>query len=154
MAPEFTASEPYRGERPRVLALYCSDGRFTRAVEELAASRGHGAVDTLTLPGGPALFSYAASYSDRDAVRRAAQFQVRAHGVRFVILVAHQGCGYHAERHARESVEERERRQVADLRDSARAIRRLAPGLAIEAYFARVNEERVTFEAVETGSRS
>jgi len=146
----FAAREPYRSEHPRVLALYCSDGRFTTAVEELAAARGHGSVDTMTLPGGPALFSYAASSSERDAVRRSTEFLIRAHRTRMVILVAHQGCGYYAARHARASAEEREGLQLADLRGAAGAIHRLATGLRVETYYARAAEGRITFELIDS----
>ena len=37
----YTSRTPYRIEHPNVLAIYCSDGRFTRAVEDLAAALGH-----------------------------------------------------------------------------------------------------------------
>jgi len=53
----FVASERFRPSHPSALAVYCSDGRFTRAVEQLLESKGCARVDTLTMPGGPALFS-------------------------------------------------------------------------------------------------
>jgi hypothetical protein len=50
-------SEPYDRTHPAALAIYCSDGRFTRAVERLLKSLGHSRLDTMTLPGGPALLN-------------------------------------------------------------------------------------------------
>ena len=45
----------YDAAYPDALAVYCSDGRFTRAVDELLAKLGHPRLDTLTIPGGPGL---------------------------------------------------------------------------------------------------
>lgn len=153
MGTEFASREPFRKEHPRVLAIYCSDGRFTTAVEEMAASRGHGAVDTLTLPGGPGLFSYSARYSERDATRGATDFLIRNHGIGEVILVAHEGCGHYASRYERRSAEERERIQIADLRNAVVEIGRMAPRVAVEAFFARTRDGHVTFEALEPEAR-
>ena len=44
MSKPYVALTPYHPSHPHVLAIYCSDGRFTDAVEELASHLGHGAL--------------------------------------------------------------------------------------------------------------
>lgn len=56
--PGFVASAPFSEEHPKALAVYCSDGRFTEAVEDLLASVGNRRIDTLTIPGGAALLHF------------------------------------------------------------------------------------------------
>ena len=60
-------SVPFDASHPKALAIYCSDGRFTSAVEVLLEAVGHDRLDTMTLPGGPALLcTSAANLSEVD----------------------------------------------------------------------------------------
>src|SRR5687767_10034945 len=112
----FRATTEFEAQHPTALAIYCSDGRFTRSVEELLESLGHDRLDTMTMPGGPALLHVHASlYSDADATTRAAGFLIRGHHIRHAILLAHEGCGYYRARYPTESGGELLRRQLADL---------------------------------------
>lgn len=147
MEEVFRSTIAYDPARPGALAISCSDGRFAKAVNELLLCEGHGNIDTLTLPGGVALLSYtSATHSERDAVRRALQFMFLHHDIRRVFLIGHHGCAYYREHLRGMSVESIERRQLEDLRDSARAVARLRPGLRLDLYFARIQGDSVVFE--------
>jgi hypothetical protein len=145
----FVARASFVAEHPHAIALSCSDGRFTRAVEELLESRGHARLDTVTLPGGPALLDvWSASFSDNEALAKGTSFLVKGHAIRHAYLIAHEGCGYYRARspdlvksHARD-------RQVADLRAAARWFRDHHPGVTVELYYARPQDGRVAFDAV------
>jgi hypothetical protein len=150
----FKARGEFHAEHPTALAMWCSDGRFTSAVEELLSDLGHPRLDTMTLPGGPALLDMtSSSLGSVDLTRDAASFLVRAHHIREVVLIAHQGCGYYGSRYKYESPEGMQRRQFADLRGAARWIMGTHPGVVARAYFAAVAAEngapRVKFLPVE-----
>ena len=72
----FLSITPYEPRHPKALAVYCSDGRFTQAVEELCHHLGHERLDTLTMPGGPALLNpWTASILEADQVTSRAREQ-------------------------------------------------------------------------------
>ena len=147
MAPRSYHSKTiYDPAHPQSLAVYCSDGRFTRAVEELLAHLGHAALDTLTLPGGPALLSSATSYAEREALSRAASFLIVGHEIEHVVLIAHAGCGYYRDRYPGESAEAIEARQLADLASARRALELAHPSLHVRTQYLRVVDERVQFD--------
>lgn len=138
---------------PPVLAIYCSDGRFTRPVEELAAQLGYPRMDTVTLPGGPAVLSAAGrigGFAEADQFRKAARFLIRAHATRDVLLIAHQGCGYYAERYPNRTPEEIVGKQQAELRDAARWLASGdTPDVNLHLFFAKIAADHVEFEALE-----
>jgi hypothetical protein len=136
-------------EHPNALAIYCSDGRFTDAVEELAHSLGHARLDVMCLPGGPALLDLgSASFSALEAMRTAASFLVRGHKTKHVVLVAHEGCGYYRERYRFETPEEIVQKQKEDLRTAAAWLSGSHPDLAITCYFAAPEGGKVAFHAI------
>ena len=83
MSPRFDA------RHPTALAIYCSDGRFTSAVEDLCEGLGHERLDTMTLPGGPALLTHwPADLSEVHVFSRAADFLIEAHAISQTVLLA------------------------------------------------------------------
>jgi hypothetical protein len=151
----FRSRAGFRSEHPRALALYCSDGRFTEAVEELLHALGHDRLDTLTLPGGPGLLNtWAAQITDLDAVRRASSFLIEGHALTDVVLLAHAGCGYYRARFANRSADELVARQLHDLRVAASDLRLRCPGVKIQGFFARPESTTVVFDAVDLASET
>jgi len=137
-------------EHPDALAIYCSDGRFTEAVEELCHSLGHPRLDVMCLPGGPALLDPgSASFSALEAMRTAASFLVRGHATKHVVLIAHQGCGYYRERYRFEAPEEIVQKQKEDLRTAAAWIAGAHPDVTIACYFAAPEGGKVSFASVD-----
>lgn len=149
MGAAFDADTPYDHEHPSALAIYCSDGRFTRAVEELLREVGHPRLDTLTMPGGPALLNQlAASYAEADAVKKAAAFLIRGHAITDVVLLAHAGCGYYRHRRPHDRPEQLRARQLDDLRVAARTLHKVEPALTVRLYYADAVGKRVRFEPI------
>ena len=149
----FVATEAFEPSHPRALAVYCSDGRFTNAVEELLHRLGHPRVDTVTLPGGPALFNvWLAGFSDSDAITRGTSFLIEAHGIEQVALFAHEGCGFYKARMAGASAEQIREHQIADLRVSAGVLLQRHPRLKMRLYHA-VAHKNVTFHEVPLSAR-
>lgn len=145
----FLSTTPFAETHPKALAIYCSDGRFTQAVEDLLHHLGHARLDTLTLPGGPGLLNFwAGSLLEADQVERAARFLIRGHSIDHVVLLAHAGCGYYRQRHPGRPADEVKASQLADIRVAARALRGARPGLAVAMYYASPAGDRVRFDLV------
>ncbi len=147
--PTMRSPPAFEAPHPDALAIYCSDGRFTDAVEDLLHSLGHARLDTLTLPGGPALFEVRHSdFSGLETIRKAATFLVRGHGIKHVVLLAHEACGYYRERNAGLDSERIPAKQVADLRAAASWFNASHATVAVRQFYARVVEGRVVFEQI------
>jgi len=145
----FVAGVPFAEEHPEALAVYCSDGRFTEAVEELLTSLGDRRIDTLTIPGGAALLHlWSAGHTEADTVRRAASFLIEAHRIVRVVLVAHAGCGYYRRRYPSLDDRAMAERQVLDLRRAAEWLAGRHRGLAVAAYLASPQGGRAVFHPV------
>ena len=128
----FEAHQPFAPAHPKALAVYCSDGRFTDAVEELFRHLGYPRLDTLTIPGGAGLLELtSASASAAETVRQSVSFLITAHHLESVVLVAHAGCGYYKARLPYDSPNTLERRQLSDLKTAARWLTGEHPKLQI-----------------------
>ncbi|WP_164016500.1 carbonic anhydrase [Pyxidicoccus trucidator] len=145
----FVSRVPYEHTHPTVLAIYCSDGRFTDAVEDLAQHLGHERIDTLTIPGGPALLNrWVADYLESDVITRAARFLIEGHHITEVLLLAHAGCGYYQTRHGALGPEFVAEQQLTDLRHAAEELQKAHPRMAVRLFFTRPHGERIHFEPV------
>jgi hypothetical protein len=143
---------PVRYERARIhaAAMYCSDGRVGEHFDDflqngLALPR----YDRVSLPGGPAcLAGHPQAHLEEQGVVDEFKFLVEVHGLKRVVLIAHQGCAFYATR-----LDLKEPRlelvQRADLVRAAAFVHRVTGIDAIEGYFARLVEGRVRFERVD-----
>ena len=151
MQKQFVTKVRFQKEHPDALAIYCSDGRFTEAVEQLLAALGHARLDTLTTPGGAALFNArSAGFADWDSLSRAATFLIRGHHIEHVVLLAHAGCGHYRARAIGKSDDEIAHEQIADLRTAAEVLRNAHPSLDVRLYFARPHDGTVAFDEIAT----
>jgi hypothetical protein len=75
------------------------------------------------------------------------RFLIRAHELRQVVLIAHQGCAYYGQR-LRIAGAALEREQRKDLEIAAWAVRRMEEALVIQAFFARRVSSQIRFEPV------
>jgi len=108
----------------------------------------------MTFPGGPALLEMtSSSLASVDNAREAASFLIKAHAIKEVVLVAHEGCGYYRSRYRYESPEAMYRRQVSDLRSAARWVSGIHAGVLVRCFFAAIatttHGPRVTFSPIE-----
>ncbi len=140
----------YDQARIHAAAIYCSDGRLGEHFDDFLEN---GLLlpryDRVTLPGGPAcLAGHPQAHLEEKGVMDELQFLVEFHGLKRVVLIAHQGCAFYAAR-----LELKEPRlelvQRADLVRAAAFAHRVTGLNAIDAYFARLVEGRVQFERVE-----
>jgi hypothetical protein len=139
----------YDPSHPSTLAIYCSDGRFTQAVEDHCEDLGHERIDTMTLPGGPALLiSGAADLSEVHVFTRAAHFLIEAHAIKHVVLVAHAGCGFYRARYGRLDDVAIRRMQVENLRAAHASLRRHFPEVTVTCTFAAPEGAAVAFTDV------
>jgi hypothetical protein len=144
-----TSKVAYDASHPDALAVYCSDGRFTNAVAELLKKLGYERLDTLTIPGGPALFDMGtSSLTEVDTVRKATHFLVVGHHIKHITLLAHEGCGYYKTQLSHEVPEAIYERQLADLRSGAAWLRAVHAGIDVKTFFARPRTGHVLFETV------
>ncbi len=146
----YTAASPFVDGPITDLAVFCSDARFGAQCEEFVAKiLGHSRFDRLVAPGGPAcmLDWTTVVHEDAETVERMKWFLIENHEIDRVILIAHQGCAYYTIK-LEVALDVLKERQKADLRKLADRIRDVKPGLAVEAWFAGVEGDRIAFEHV------
>ena len=139
-------------ERSRIeaAAIYCSDGRFADHFDDflhngLRLAR----YDRVALPGGPAcLADHPQGHVDAQSAVDELHFLVKAHELKRVVLIAHEGCAFYVKRLG--LAERRmELLQQADLARAAAFIRQVTGADHVEGYFARVVHGVIAFEPVE-----
>jgi len=139
----------YEYERIHAAALYCSDGRVGEHFDDfLQNGLNLPRYDRVSLPGGPAcLAGHPQAHLEEQGVVDELKFLTEVHGLKRVILIAHQSCAFYATR-----LDLKEPRlelvQRADLVRAAAFVHRVTGVDAIHAYFARLTDGRVTFEQV------
>jgi hypothetical protein len=133
----------------KALAVFCSDGRFTDQVEGLLITKGYASHDTITLPGGPALFdNNSGSHAMTESVRHAAAFLIKHHKIEHIILIAHQDCGYYKNRFPEFSKDKIEKQQHDDIRTAAQLLFEISREVLIEGYFAFKKDDTILFESI------
>ena len=136
---KIVCSRPFEASHPSALAIYCSDGRFTDAVRELALALGHKRHDAMCVPGGAATLtsSWTNRVIDAEAALRETSFLIAAHAIADVLLIAHWGCGYYRNHYPKIAPERIHEIQIADL---ARASELLlgAHSVRVASFYARV----------------
>jgi hypothetical protein len=140
----------YEKSRIHAAALYCSDGRMGEHFDDfLQNGLSLPRYDRVSLPGGPAcLAGHPQASLEEKGVVDELQFLVEVHQLRRVVLIAHQGCAFYSSR--LELKEPRlELMQRADLVRAAAIVHRVTGLDAIDAYYARMVDNKVTFERVE-----
>jgi hypothetical protein len=105
--------------------------------------------DRVALPGGPAcLADHQQAHVQTQGVVDELKFLIEVHGLKRIVLLAHEGCAFYA---TRLGLKDRrlELSQQADLIRAAAFVRRITGVDAVEAYFARLGHDGVEFESVE-----
>ena len=142
----YTATTPFEGKRVGAAAVYCSDGRFGEAMDEfLHEGLALPHYDRVAIPGGAAcLAGHTCAYHQKNALERQLEFLIKSHGLRRVVLIAHDGCAFYKDLYLGPRTPEQQ--QAADFSKAAMLIRTFAPSVDIDAYFARKVDGRVAFE--------
>jgi hypothetical protein len=143
----YISSTPYDAERIYAAAMYCSDGRIGDQIDEfLHHGAGFPRYDRLVCPGGPvALSGRLLALWDARGVEEQVRFLVDVHDIRFVVLIAHEGCAYYSHRLGLPD-DRVEREQRLDLEKASAAVLKLAPAVTVSRYFARRTGTAIGFE--------
>jgi hypothetical protein len=148
----FTSKHPFEAERIAAAAVYCSDGRFGEQMDEfLHVGLGLPRYDRVAIPGGAAcLAGHVKGFHEKNSLERQLSFLVREHGLKKVVLIAHDGCAYYKDiwTGMQSTIEQ----QAEDLKRAADAIRLWDTGVEISAYFARKVDGRISFERWAAGN--
>jgi len=130
------------------LAIYCSDGRYAEATDWFIEHHlGIPKFDQMAVPGGPAWLSLDIDRVwEHETARRHIGFLIQSHGIKHVVMIAHENCGFYRLRRIPE--EKMKERQIADLQSAAQHLLRLFPNLTVEAYYVRGLPDAVDFEHV------
>ncbi|MFO0827892.1 MAG: carbonic anhydrase [Phycisphaerales bacterium] len=144
-------STMFEAERIGAVAIYCSDGRYGEQFDEfLHRALGLPRYDRLAIPGGAAaLAGHLESMREEDALREQLRFLIESHSLDRVVLVAHANCGFYLKKLHIASSQLRAR-QEADLAAAAAAVRTIAPRVAVDAYFADLEDGAVVLHPVAT----
>jgi len=155
---EFVTGSKWSAERPHVLVVACSDGRYQQSLDEFLDSHlGITSYDRLYAPGGPgAMASSTLSYFRGEQFRQDAAFLVDAHSLETIVLIFHgpalgEGpheatCADYRRKMHGASTPEVNRQQEADLQEAVKAITKVNPAIDIHAYRAEVRADaRVQF---------
>lgn len=146
----YESQRPYDTRRIHAAAIYCSDGRIGEHFDDfLSNGLSLPRYDRVALPGGPAcLAGHPQANLEQQGVSDELRFLVEVHGLKRVILIAHQACAFYGTR-----LELKEPRlelvQRADLVRAAASVHRVTGLSAIEAYFARLVGNAIRFERVD-----
>jgi len=143
---------PYDSTRIRAAAVYCSDGRIGEHFDDfLQNGLSLPRYDRVALPGGPAcLAAHPEAHLEEQGVVDELKFLVEVHGLKRLVLIAHQSCAFYTNRlHLSEP--RLELVQRADLVRAAAFVHRVTGLECIEAYFARLrsDDQSIHFERVE-----
>ena len=140
----------YERSRMHAAALYCSDGRIGEHIDDLLQNGlSLPRYDRVCLPGGPAcLAGHPQAHLEEQGVVDELKFLTEVHGLKRVVLIAHQSCAFYGTR-----LELKEPRlelvQKADLVRAAAFVHRVTGLDHIDAYFARIVEGAMRFERVD-----
>jgi hypothetical protein len=149
-AMHYTSPIKYDSARIHAAALYCSDGRIGEHFDDfLVSGLKLPRYDRITLPGGPAcLAGHPQASLEEKGVVDELHFLVEVHKLKRIVLIQHQGCAFYATR-----LDLKEPRlellQKADLVRAAAYVHRVTGLEAVEAYFARLVDGKMTFEQVQ-----
>ncbi|HEY8748321.1 MAG TPA: carbonic anhydrase [Tepidisphaeraceae bacterium] len=144
---DFVSQFPFDDRRVGAAAVYCSDGRYGEQMDEfLHTALGLPRYDRLALPGGAGCLAghLMTAYNEKLALERQLEFLIKAHELKRIVLIAHQGCGFYKDLWTDgRTVEEQ---QEADLAKAAQQLRTANSGVIVETYFARRVDGNVAFE--------
>ena len=145
----FASDLPFEQARIGAVAVYCSDGRFGEQFDDfLYGGLGLPRYDRLAVPGGAAcLAGHFAAYRDGDTLASQLEFLVKVHGLRQVILIAHEGCAFYTERLGMSPID-LVVRQHDDLVKAAERVRGLGHDLDVAAYFAGHHGDLIAFDRI------
>ncbi len=141
---------PFDEQRIQAAAVYCSDGRFGEQFDDLVAGGLNlPRYDRLAVPGGAAcLASHFQTYREEQAIAEQLRFLIEVHGLRRVVLIAHENCAFYSDR-LRVSPLQLESKQREDMHKAVSRVRQINSEIIVDAWFARLEGKHVRFDRVQ-----
>lgn len=132
--------------QPRsVILVSCADGRFSIQDERVLAELGVQATpDRYSPPGGPGALHplTCARAMERDVDLGRLRFLIEHHHTRYVLLVMHEDCAFYATKFPHYTPQQQLERQLADIVEVARDLRREFQGVQSDCYYVGESGER------------
>ena len=148
---DFQSSMAWSEQRSDTLVIHCSDHRFQPHFDELLHKMLQvQSFDRLVVPGGPH-FLVAASILPKFewAGRRWLKYLVKNHGVRQLICLAHDNCGWYRDISVGSlTIPLLRERQLADLRKIPASLGEYFPGMGVRVFYGWPDSGRVNFSEI------
>ena len=147
----FVSQHKWREQRMGAVAVYCSDGRWGDAVDELCHEcLKIPAYDRFAVPGGPAWVNEADTR--RVGLSRTTheqlEFLVKAHQLTRVVFITHFGCAFYGHRYHC-AAEESLTKQLNDVRAAKQIIRKWFGPIDAEGYLAMQRKGVLSFHRID-----
>lgn len=163
---QFASAHIWQKERPRILIIACSDGRYQQSLDEFLDNHlGITHYDRLYAPGGPgALASSTFSYFRGEQFRKESAFLVDAHRLEEILFIFHgpvpkEGpedatCADYRRKMLSATTQEIYRQQAADLQEAVKAVLKVNKDIRLRAFRAEVRADmRVQYVPLEIEAR-
>ncbi len=160
----FVSANAWQTERPHIMIISCSDGRYQLSLDEfLDKHLGITYYDRLYAPGGPgALASSTLSYFRGEQFRQESAFLIDAHSLEEIIFIFHgpmpqEGpsdatCADYRRKMHGAGTQEIYRQQEADLQEALKAVIKANKDIRVRAFRAEVRaDRRVQFVPLKVG---
>jgi hypothetical protein len=152
--PEYRSLLAWARERSTVLVIACADGRWRPHIQDFVTNCLHldPHFDMVEVPGGVEPLTLVDLVpKDFNFLRRRIDMLVRTHGIRRIVMIAHENCGWYRERRIGAVKVDLRTQQIADLRRVRLRAHELFGDAVVETYYARLASDgsQVVFEAVE-----
>ncbi|MEN6319195.1 MAG: carbonic anhydrase [Syntrophaceae bacterium] len=139
-----------KDEKAEALVIHCSDHRFQAHIDDfLHNNLGFITYDRLAIPGGPQFFFTPAHIPKFEwAGKRWTQFLAEKHGLKEIICIAHEDCGWYKNFEILGFKLSLKDLQLNDLRKTENAIQEMLPGTKVRLFFAGIKDETVNFTEI------
>jgi carbonic anhydrase len=146
----YTSTLPFQADHSEAVAIVCSDGRFLRhSLRFLEEHLGLDQYDLLVLPGAIHPLTLANLLpKDFKTVQRKIAFLVEKRPIHRIVCIAHEDCGWYKDFKIGGLHLNLKERQLRDLQQAAQVLRSWFPHLAVDLYYARIEDGKVVFDQV------
>ena len=142
---DYATTLPWNDEATETLVIHCGDHRFQAHIDEFVREGlKRKSFDRLALPGGPQ-FLIAGSYLPKFewAGRRWAKYLAKQHGIREIICLAHENCGWYRNiTVGNVTLPLLKERQISDLKKAREVLQGMFGGIKVELYYVQPSEKK------------
>lgn len=134
------------------LVIYCSDHRFQQAFGDFGKDciRPNKNFDLIAFPGATQMLAFGETMPKlTNALLRPIKFLVEYHGIKRIVIIAHEDCGWYANFVPQffNIIGSMRDRQEKDMEHARRVLKELFPGVAVDLYYASIEpEDRIKIE--------